>query len=127
MTKLPWRGKESASSHKIFIIAKPGEIVSVNQMESTEVGFFAQLRGSLTKKRNRYCTVFVDHFSQLHFVHLQIDNSTTETMLAKQAFEKFAAKHGVRILHYHSDNGQLLTMPGSNHARPATNNLLSAE
>jgi hypothetical protein len=27
-------------------------------------------------------------------------------MLAKQAFEKFAAEHGVRILHYHCDNGQ---------------------
>jgi hypothetical protein len=75
-------------------------------MESTEVGFFAQLKGPLTKKRYRYCTVFVDHFSQLCFVHLQIDNSAAETMLAKQAFEKFAAKHGVRVLHYHCDNGQ---------------------
>ncbi len=27
-------------------------------------------------------------------------------MLAKQAFEKFAAKHGVCILNYHCDNGQ---------------------
>jgi hypothetical protein len=27
-------------------------------------------------------------------------------MLAKQAFEKFSAEHGVRILHYHYDNGQ---------------------
>ncbi len=27
-------------------------------------------------------------------------------MLAKQVFEKFAAEHGVRILHYHCDNGQ---------------------
>ena len=35
MTKIPWHGKESASSHKIFIAAKPGEIVSVNQIEST--------------------------------------------------------------------------------------------
>jgi hypothetical protein len=50
MTKLPWRGKELASSHKIFVAAHPGEIVSVNQMESTEVGFFAYLKGSLTKK-----------------------------------------------------------------------------
>jgi hypothetical protein len=50
MTKLPWRGKESASSQKIFVAAKPGEIFSVDQMESTEVGFFAQLKGSLTKK-----------------------------------------------------------------------------
>jgi hypothetical protein len=63
MTKLPWHRKESASSHKIFVAAKPGEIVSVDQMESTEVGFFAQLKGSLTKKQYRYCTVFVDHFS----------------------------------------------------------------
>jgi hypothetical protein len=70
MTKLPWCGKELASSQEIFIAAKPGEIVSVDQMESTEVGFFAQLKGSLTKKRNRHCTVFVDHFSRLHFVHL---------------------------------------------------------
>ncbi len=98
MTKLPWRSKESASSHKNFVAAKPGVVVSDNQMELTEVGFFAQLKGSLTKKRYRYCTVFVDHFSQLHFVHLQIDDSAAETMLAKQEFEKFAAKHGVCIL-----------------------------
>ncbi len=106
MTKLPWRGKESALSHKIFVATKPGEIVSVDQMESTEVGFFTQLKGSLTKKRYRYCTVFVDHFSRLRFVHLQIDNSAAETMFSKQAFEKFAAENYVRILHYHCDNGQ---------------------
>jgi hypothetical protein len=63
MTKLPWRGKESAFSHKIFIAAKLGEIVLVDRMELTEVGFFTQLKRSLTKKRHRYCTVFVDHFS----------------------------------------------------------------
>jgi hypothetical protein len=39
-------------------------------------------------------------------MHLQIDNSATETMLAKQAFEKFAAERGVCILHYHCDNGR---------------------
>ncbi len=63
MTKLPWRGKELASSHEIFVAAKPGEIVSANQMESTEVGFFTQLKGSLTKKQYRFCTIIVDHFS----------------------------------------------------------------
>ncbi len=49
---------------------------------------------------------FVDHFSRLRFLHLQIDDFAAETMLVKQAFEKFAAEHGVRILHYHCDNGQ---------------------
>jgi hypothetical protein len=73
-------------------------------MELAKVGFFAQLMGTLTKKRYRYCTVFVDHYSQLHFVHLQIDDSAAETILAKQAFEKFATEHGVRIQHYHYDN-----------------------
>jgi hypothetical protein len=37
-------------------------------------------------------------------MHLQNDNSAAETMLAKQAFEKFAAKHSVHILHYHCDS-----------------------
>jgi hypothetical protein len=64
------------------------------------------LKGSLTKKQYRYCTVFVDHFSRLCFVHLQIDDSAAETMLAKRSFEKFAAEHGVHILHYHCDIGQ---------------------
>ncbi len=106
MTKLPWRSKELALSHKIFGATKPGEIVSVNQMKSTEVGFLAQLKGTLTKKQYIYCTVFVDQFSQVRFVHLQFEDSTAETMLAKQAFEKFAAEHGVCILHNHCDSGQ---------------------
>ncbi len=62
-------------------------------------GLFAQLKGSLTKKRHRYCTVFVDHNSGLHFMHLQIDDSAAKTIFAKQAFEMVAAKQGVRILH----------------------------
>jgi hypothetical protein len=41
MTKLPWQGKESKSTHQVFIATKPGECVSVDQMESLQVGFFA--------------------------------------------------------------------------------------
>jgi hypothetical protein len=46
------------------------------------------------------------NFSKLHFVHLQINDSAAETRLAKQVFEKFAAKYCVHILHYHCDNKQ---------------------
>ncbi len=65
MTKLPWCGKESKSSHKFFTATKPGECVSVNHMISTQVGFFAQLKGKLTSKRYRAASIFVDHFSCL--------------------------------------------------------------
>ncbi len=105
MTKLPWRGKEKKSSH-LFVATKPGETVSVDQMASTEVGFFAQLKGTLTKKRYRCATIFVDHYSHLRFIHLQIDNSAVKTIAAKRAFEAFAAKHGICIQHYHCNNGQ---------------------
>jgi hypothetical protein len=106
MTKLPWHGKKSKSSHKVFVTTKPGETVSVDQMVSTKARFFAQLKGTFTKKHYKCTTIFVDHFSQLRFVHLQIDDSAVETLAAKQAFEAFAAKHGVRIQHYHCDNGR---------------------
>ncbi len=59
MTKLPWRGKESKPSHEVFTTTKPGETVSVDQMTITEVGFLAQLKGALTKKRYRCCTIFL--------------------------------------------------------------------
>jgi hypothetical protein len=105
MTKSLWHDKVSKSSHEVFVATKPGETVICDQMALTKAGFFAQLKGTLTKKRSKCATIFVDHYSRLQFVHLQIDNSAIETIAAKQAFETFAAKHGVRIQHYHCNNG----------------------
>jgi hypothetical protein len=107
MTKLPYQGKETKADHKVFIATKPGECVTVDQIMSTEVGFYAQLKGKLTKKCYNCITVFVHHSSCLRFIHLQLDNSLAETLAAKLAFEQYAAKHGVKILHYHCNNGRL--------------------
>jgi hypothetical protein len=63
MTKIPWRGKETKASDNFFIATKPGECISVNQMASTEVGFFAQMKGKLTKRQCRCATIFVNHCS----------------------------------------------------------------
>ncbi len=63
------------------------------------------MKGKLTKKRYRCATVFVDHYSCLCFVHLQIDNSLVKTVATKHAFETFAAEHGIKIQHYHCNNG----------------------
>jgi hypothetical protein len=75
-------------------------------MISTQVGFFAQLKGKLTSKWYRAASIFVDHFSCLRYVHLMQDLSSDETIKAKEAFERFAPEHGVTIKHYHCDNGR---------------------
>ena len=104
MTKRPWR--TSVQPRRILPATKPGQCVSVDQMESSTLGFVAQLKGRLTKRRYRVATVFVDHFSDLSYVHLQSSTTSQETVEAKLAFEAYARDHGVTVEHYHADNGR---------------------
>jgi hypothetical protein len=64
------------------------------------------MTGKLTNHRYRGATIFVDHFSRVRFIHLMQDSSSDETIKAKRAFEQFAADHGVKIAHYHCNNGR---------------------
>jgi hypothetical protein len=64
------------------------------------------MKGSPTKKRYAAATVFVDHFSRLSFIFLQKSTSAEETIQAKEAYERFASSHGVKVQHYHADNGR---------------------
>ncbi len=105
MTKVPWRGKERESDHKVFVATKPRQIVSVDQMISTQVGFIAQLKGGLTKKQYTATTIFTDHYSRLQYIHLMTCLILQETVNAKRAFKHFAEQHGMRILHYHCNKG----------------------
>ena len=50
------------------------------------------------------CTVFVDHFCNLSYVHLQKSTSAADTIKVKLAFERYALQHGVSVQHYHADN-----------------------
>jgi hypothetical protein len=56
MTKISWCGKETKSSHEVFITTKLGDCISIDQMTSTEIGFYMQLKGKLTKRRYRCAT-----------------------------------------------------------------------
>ena len=105
MTKRPWRVKgEDKGTAKTATY--PGQVVSVDQLESTSPGFIAQLKGALTQQRYRYATVFVDQFSRYTYVYLQKRITSQETVMAKHAFERAAAQLGVTIKHYHADNGR---------------------
>ena len=80
--------------------------MSVDQLESMTPGFVAQLKGLLMTQQYNYAMIFVDQFSKLSFVFLQKRITSAETILAKQSFERFARDHGVKILHYHANNGR---------------------
>jgi len=100
----PWRHK-GKSNRPIKQAIRPGQYVSCDQLQSSIPGLIAQTTGKLTKSRYMVATIFVDHYSGLDYVHLQESTSADETIEAKQAFERFASEHGVKIEHYHCDNG----------------------
>ena len=105
MTKRPWRTKPSKlPKSKLVTISKPEQCVSVDQMEVREEGFITRLKGRRTKHRYKYATVFVDHFSDLSYVHLQRSITSEETVQAKMAFEAYSRSMGVKVIHYHADN-----------------------
>ena len=89
MTHRPWRVKGDAQ-HKTKTATQPGQVVSVDQLESPTLGFVAQLKGILTTKRYKYASIFVDQYSDLTFVFLQKRLTSEETVLAKKTFERYA-------------------------------------
>ena len=103
-TKCPWCTK-GPQGH-IRTATQPGQVVSVNQLESTTPGFVAHLKGLLMTHRHNYAMLFVDQFSKFSFVFIQKRITSAETILAKQSFECFARDHRVKILHYHADNSR---------------------
>ena len=105
MTKRPWRVKgDNKTASKTA--TRPGQIVSVDQLEANTPGLIAQLKGKLTQQRYKYATVFVDQFSGYTFVYPQKRLTSEETVMAKHAFENSANQRGNKIIHYHADNGR---------------------
>lgn len=100
----PWRTR--AQPRRIKVATKPGEVVSVDTLQSSTPGFIGILKGILTKRRYNYATIFVDHFSDLSYVHLHSDNTSLAIVQAKESFEAYARTFHVNISHYHCDNGR---------------------
>ena len=104
-TRRPWRHKKKKNFKPPEPPTKPGQVVSVDQLVSPTPGLIAQMTGILTTKRYKYATIYVDHYSKLSYLYLQKTASVEETLQGKQAFESYAASHGVSIMNYHADNG----------------------
>jgi GAG-pre-integrase domain len=104
-TRRPWRTRAPVNRFKSPPANRPGDVVAVDQLISSTPGLIGQMKGFITRKRYTVTTVFVDHFSGLSFVHFQLSTSVAETVVAKRTFERYAKAHGVKIKHYHADNG----------------------
>ncbi len=68
-------------------------------------GLISQVKDNLTHNRYRVATVFVDHFSDLTYVHFSQSDTSEEIVEVKKAFKCVASTHGVTIEHYHANNG----------------------
>jgi hypothetical protein len=80
--------------------------VSVDQFESPIPGMVAHINSKPTTARYKCGTIFVDHLSDITYIHFQKTSSAVETIMAKEAFERWSMSHGVKIKHYHADNGR---------------------
>jgi hypothetical protein len=103
-SRRPWREKGVDNKNNIATATTPGQIVSVDQMQSMVPGMVGQIKGTPTRQRYHYVTIFVDQFSGLGFVHLQKTCSGEETLDAKMAFEGFARSLNVKIQHTMGDS-----------------------
>jgi hypothetical protein len=79
-TKVPWKGKEASSDHQLFVAMKTRQCISVDQLTSMQIGFIAQLKGSLTKNQYIAATVFINHYSKLKYIHLMTKLTFEEKM-----------------------------------------------
>ena len=102
ITQRQWRHKQN--QRQIKVCTKPGECVSVDQLESSTPGFIDQLKGRLTRDRYHCSTVYVDHASQNNYLYLQRSTLSNESFLTKRVFESYARKIGVSVNHYHCNS-----------------------
>ena len=96
------RAKQTKTQHSIQPLKPvhaPGDCVSVDILTSSTPGLIAQMSGGLTKQRYLHACVFVDHFSDLSYVHLLKTQQGEEVIEAKEAYEAYADSFGVRMKH----------------------------
>jgi hypothetical protein len=103
-SKVPWRVKGDPKDGKLFEATVAGQVVSVDQLQSTVPGLVGQMKGWPTTQRYQYATIFVDHYSRLSFVYIQKTDNAAETLMAKHSFEGYARTMGVKVQHYHANN-----------------------
>ena len=88
-------------------ITKPGDLVHMDQAQSSTPGRPLTFSGWNNKQKVFYVTVFVDSISKKVFCEFQHSTDVEETVIAKQNMERGANTCVVKIKSFPSDNGIL--------------------
>ena len=85
---------------------QPGDRIFCDQLESKTRGRLLHTAGR-EPDRNKFCgsSVFVDAASGFIHVEHQVTLNASDSILAKEGFERMALDYGVNIESYHTDNG----------------------
>lgn len=116
-TRRPWRPRTTTNRSKVEAATAPGDVVSVDQLTTNTPGLVAHMTGRPTTARYKCATVFVDHYSNFGYLHLQRSTSAEETIQAKEAFETYARQNGVMVRRYHADNGTFRAQQWVDHCK----------
>ena len=102
----PWRSSKERVQIRRDDESAPGMCISTDLLVSAKGGLIPQRSGKLMSARYVSATVFVNHFSDFVYVHLMRDFTAEATLEAKNAWERLAGTHAVRIRRYRADNGR---------------------
>ena len=93
----PWRPSKKRGKIRRDDETAPGMCTCTDQLVSAQGGLIPQKTGKLMSARYVDATVFVDHFSDYVYVHLMREFTAEATLEAKNAWERLAGTHAVRI------------------------------
>ena len=68
-------GEGTADEHN-----KPGISISIDQIESPQGGLISVLKGRQKSRKYHVATIFVDHFSNVTYVHFSESTIANETV-----------------------------------------------
>ena len=102
-TSQPVREREGALKKEDLF---PGQAISVDHFVCSTTGRLYESRGQ-SKDNEKYVggLIFVDHASGFIHIEFVISLNATETIAAKQRFERTMMSQGVTIVSYQADNG----------------------